>query len=227
MMMPPPPAEGDDILPWALAIHRYVRGITLTSSGSVRVSQTGSGLIAEVSRRNRRDDTKPVHGPFEVYVTESGENGLTVRVAYGNLQKTEKMDDLAEITGLDSTTFTLAAARQCVYIEMTHDSDGEPTFEIKSGDTWEEWPEVCKKTGEEGEGEEEDKSQKYWHLLAMLREPLNEDEPTIDVGGQQLVLQQCSHTNLIIRTVCSEGEDRETQRQLWPWHTSPERFSTE
>ena len=215
MNPPENPKAGQSILEWAQGITEAVRSTMPRAAAGTRVRRAGTGFSVEAIKRPRG---KRPRGKWDVYLcgadtSEDGYSAVSVKVAAGKVQLSEDWEDEAEIEGFDETEFELTASGHAVWLEMHTEGEGEPTFELKGGAAWEDFPAAYKI--EEPESEEGDVQQWWYQLLAILRPP-NPGEVAMKLGGTELVLEQRTETNLIVREVCTDAEKE--LNQLHPWH---------
>ncbi len=212
MKFPPIPARGGDVMTWASAVQGYLRDL----AAAIRPAPT----------KARRP--VPTYAPFEaivsgVAVTESAEpeaTGLKVKInPLSTLLKSEALDDVAEITGLD-TEWTISGS-QIVALKAQIASDGSlDTAEILSGEKagigWgEDWKPY--QLGEDFDGDE-NKSMTCWLLLAYLRTAREGERASLTLDGEAKMLICPVRTHLQLQWKCSEEAEQRRIRTLAPWH---------
>lgn len=205
MKFPVMPSEGDSILAWAREVQNFLHQI-----------KPARGKLP------RREP--PVLVPWNaivtgVEVTESAEptaTGLKVKVnPLSTLLASERYDDVAEITGMD-TEWTLDAEKLLV-LKANFASDGsldtaDLLCDTKDAMGWAE----SKSYELTSPGDPEDQSGVWWQLLAYLRPAREPERAIITLDGDALVLINTVATHLQVQRRCSEDAERYRIRWLAP-----------
>lgn len=227
--VPNPPARGEEILSWAVALTNAVRRLVPADSSDILVNRGGTSVTYSLRRRRGGVSGAPLHVPFGVsftgYTTGGGGEVTAVNVIVeldSWLMKTEDWNDRITITGLGSS-FAVTADEK-VWLEITMDPNGGPitSATIEHGETgeggeWESFPSPIEYDSED----ETTRSQiKYRHLLAEFVEPDDwGDYPWQKLtfpGGEERLLRSTTASNLIVCRKCYEPGGL-TVRVLAPW----------
>lgn len=211
--LPNPPVAGEQILPWARAVH-----------AALRMLLPGFDLSRRSTRQTTAGETT---APFRVSVAKvervDGEISAVKLIVEKNswLMATEKCDDKVTITGLGAE-FEVEADDK-VWLEVSFDASGDVTAAtIEHGEggvtgEWEPFPDVV----EYDDPDQPDRKQtKAFHLLAYLR-PVTAEydwERVTFPDDEERQLVSTTATNLIICRKCYEP-DGELIRTLAPWFT--------
>lgn len=122
--LPPDPATGEAVLPWARAVNAALRRLRLTSGPGIRITESANSTA--ISADSKSPPATQTGHPFQV-LTRKEDSGYQAKVVLeSSLFQSLRPNHKYPINGLD-TWFPLIA-NDAIWLGITFDGNGNPNW---------------------------------------------------------------------------------------------------